>query len=289
MVNREKGIMGLRYNIALEGLVIQKIISNGRPGVGLGAINAAMTLDIPFAGWTPSGRYLDGEASLPSKRSRREFNKEEGNYVQRNVEASEGTLIFLQDTLIDDLITARDQTISFGNPWISIDLSNTGEFQASQTVHEWLSTHEINIIYVTGKITEEKSKLEKRTQNILEAVYYLGLIENNMTAPTSLLHYKDMVDPPASLEGAVSHTIANMSLKDCVTMANLSDTELTGLQGTLGDYIRQRLTFWYKAASFRASLDKAGIATLDEDAVVFFIIRRIWETLQKTHKMRVIK
>lgn len=269
--------------------MIQKIISTGQPGVGRGALNAAMALDIFFAGWSSTGQYLEGESLLASYRSLRTINEEGENYIKKNVDVSDGTLIVINGVLSGVPDSAQKKTMALDKPCLLIDLNKMGKFQASQSVHEWLTTHNIKILFVVGAVAEENSNIEQVTQSILEATYYLDLIENNMTAPSTLQGYQNIVDPPTSVENAVSQTILNMSLKDRVTMANLSEAELSGIQGTLGDYIRRKLPEWQKDPLFVSSLPKNEKSSSDGDALVFFMIREIWEALQETHKIRIVK
>jgi putative molybdenum carrier protein len=269
--------------------VIQKIISSGQSGVGRGALNAATALDIPYAGWTPTGHFMNGEP-LPEPYHLEEMLKvEEATYIEENVTASDGTLIIINGVLSGESVIARKKTMVSDKPFVLIDLGKMGSFQASQSIHEWLGTHGVTALYVVGATANESRKLEQATQNLIEATYYLDLIENNMTAPAKLHHYHDTMDAPSSIDNAVSQTISKMPLKDRVTMANLTESELIGLQQTLGEYIRRKLPLWRENQAFIASFRETENAKLEEDALIISIIRQIWEALRDTHKMRIIK
>lgn len=123
--------------------MIQKIISNGQPGVGRGALNAAMALDVSVAGWSPTGRYLEGESLLASYRSLRTINEEGDDQIEKNVDVSDGTLIVINKVLSGAPDSAKEKAMALDKPCLLIDLDKMGKFQASQSVHEWLTTHNI--------------------------------------------------------------------------------------------------------------------------------------------------
>ena len=269
--------------------MIQKIISSGQPGAGRGALIAATALDIPYAGWTPEGSFSNGDPFPKHDYLKNSINGKAAAYIEKNANAADGTLIIINGVLSGESAIAQDKTIAVEKPWLLIDLGKMENFKASQAIHEWLSAHGINRLYVTGASVGESQKIERVTQNMIEAVYYLGLIENNMAASATLSHDHGPDQTASSLEDAVSLTISNMSLKDRVTMANLSESELTNLQPTLGAYLRQMLPQWLKNPAFLSSLDDIEKTATKDDDLVFLIIRRIWTALSKTHKLRIIK
>jgi hypothetical protein len=266
--------------------MIRKIVANGRTGVARGALEAARTLDIPHGGWVLSddaaeNQFLSGLYHLQELKTH-----SLSKCIERSVKESDGTLIItFTDDLPDDALCARKSADKHHIPWLHINLGQTGDFEATQAIHEWLKEQNVQTIHVLGATGK---KAEKTTTGLLEAVYYLGLIESNMSAASTLAD-SSQESAPESVEEIVSRISAEMTLKDRVIVANLQEPQLELLQPTLGRHILNRLEFWEKtfAPAFSISeLENSGKADATIDAV---IIRRLWQQLQETHRIRMVK
>ena len=266
--------------------MIRKIISNGRTGVARGALEAARTLDIPLGGWILSDDAAETQFLSDLYNLQEVKTNSLSKSVERSVRESDGTLIItFTGDLPDDALCARKYADKHHIPLLHINLGQTGDFEATQTIHEWLKEQNVQTIHVLGATGK---KAEKTTAGLLEAVYYLGLIESNMTA-ASPLPDSPQESAPESIEEIVSRIAAEMTLKDRVIVANLQESQLELLQPTLGRHILNRLEFWEKtfAPAFSISeLENDGKADGSIDAV---IIRRLWQQLQETHRIRMVK
>ena len=107
-----------------------------------------------------------------------------------------------------------------------------------------------------------------------------------------LLH--SPVEPPPSaprtIDEAVDRLMSNMPLKDKITVANMSPVELPNLHLTLGGYILNNFGLLSGNTELMRScrMKAKTILQHDEDAVGI-IIDSLWDRLQQTHKLRVIK
>lgn len=270
--------------------MIRKIVSNGRPGVARGALDAALVLDIPHGGWKLPGDSTAVEP-LPDLYQLEEFKtKSLTKCEERNVKEADGTLILtFTDDLPDDALCARKSADKYHLPWLQINLARSGKFEAAQSIHEWLREHKIHVVHVVGATRgSSEKKADKLTTDLLEAVYYLGLIENNMTA-TAKAAALDRNAPPKSIDEIVSRISDEMSLKDRVVVANLQETQLELLEPTLGRYILAQVEHWQKSRAPAFSLSGVEEGSADVEDVSSAIIKRLWKKLRETHRLRMIK
>jgi hypothetical protein len=270
--------------------MIRKIVSNGRTGVSRGALDAAMDLDIPHSGWTICKDPAHKEP-LPEKYHLQEMKtKDIAKCVERNVKDSDGTLIIIfSDKLPDDALCAKKSAGKHHMPLLKINLSRMGEFEAAQAIHEWLKEYQVASLHVVGAIQGNSGEMvNQTTAGLLEAVYYLGLIENNMTGIATTVRHDQEV-PPTSIEDIVTRISTEMSLKDRVVMANLQEPQLELLQPTLGRYILRQLEQWQKAHAPTFSLSEIEPDAEGIDGISLKVTTQLWMRLRETHRLRIVK
>ncbi len=127
--------------------------------------------------------------------------------------------------------------------------------------------------------------------NILESVYYLGLVESSMTGDENAISPIQLqMEPPQSVAEAVKRLISSLPLKDNTTVANMSRNELPDLHLSLGVYIMNNFGLLSGNRELMKSCRSASKEILQhEEEAVTVIITALWEKLQQTHKLRVIK
>ena len=275
--------------------MIRKIISGGQTGVDQAALDAAIKLDVAHGGWIPKGRITES-GPLPEKYNLRETRS--SSYAERtakNVQDSDGTLIISRGLLTGGSEYTREMALKHKRPWLHIDLNQKAAFQAANAINQWILQNEIEILNVAGPRASKDPDIYKDAFNILESAYYLGLAETSMSGAGNL---KDLLQsqaepPPAAprtVDEAVDRLLSNMPLKDKTTIANMTHVELPNLHLTLGGYILNNFGLlsgnWELMRSCR-SKTKYNLEH-DEDAVGV-ILEALWEKLQQTHKLRVVK
>jgi len=270
--------------------MIRKIVSNGRNGVSRGALDAAMTLDIPHGGWTLNEDPAAGGPAPDRYRLRKMKTGSVAKCVERNVKAAEGSLILtFSDDLPDDALYARKIADKHHLPWLHINLGRVAEFEAAQSIHDWLKDRKIQVVHVVGATCgKAEGNVGKTTSDLLEAVYYLGLIENNM-AETYNPAQPQQEAPPESIDEIVSRISADMALKDRVIVANLHESQLELLQPTLGRYILDQIEHWQKRHVNDFSLSELEKEIVDIEDAAAAIINRLWKRLRKTHRLRMVE
>jgi len=271
--------------------MLEKIISGGQTGADQAALDAAIKLGIPHGGWLPKGRLTEN-GPLPPKYDLVELPT--ASYPERtkkNIRESDGTLILSHGTLAGGSEYTRKMALRYSKPVLHIDFHRMVPFDAAVVINNWMVDHDIRTLNVAGPRASSDPKIYRTAMDIIEAVSFLNLSENNpmLTAKP----WKDEIHPadlPHSVAEAVSDIIQGMNLRDRTAMANLTESELAPLQLNLGMYIRQQLNLWTTDDAFNQSCSQvAEEEGLDMSNIPMVIIKKIWRQLKATHRLRVIK
>lgn len=275
--------------------MIKKIISGGQTGVDQAALDVAIKLAVAHGGWIPQGRITES-GPLPAKYILKETGSSSyADRTEKNVQDADGTLIISRGLLTGGSEYTREMAIKHDRPWLHIDLSQMAAFQAAIAINQWILQNEIGILNVAGPRASKDPTIYKEASNILESAYYLGLAETSMSGAENL---NDLLQSPAeqpppaprTIDEAVDRLLANMPLKDKTTVANMSLVELPNLHLTLGGYILNNFGLLSGNRELMRScrMKAKTIFQHDEDAVDI-IIDALWERLQQTHRLRVVK
>jgi hypothetical protein len=275
--------------------MIKKIVSGGQTGVDRAALDTAIKLGIAHGGWIPRGRLTESGA-LPQKYQLKETSSSQYSVrTEKNVVDADGTLIISHGPLTGGSGYTREMAIRHSRPWLHIDLDRTAAFQAAAAISKWILQKKIEILNVAGPRASQDPAIYRDTLNILESVYYLGLVESSMTGDPNAnnpmqLQMKQPEKGPQSVAEAVERLISSLPLKDKATVANMSRNELPGLHLRLGGYIMNNFGLLSGNRELMKSCRSVSKEVLrhEEDAVTV-IITALWEKLQQTHKLRVIK
>jgi hypothetical protein len=97
-------------------------------------------------------------------------------------------------------------------------------------------------------------------------------------------------DYPESIEQAVEKLTGYLSLSDRVFFANLGEKDLSLVHSLLAPIVRDELGL---LSGNRALIDacrlRIGNPNLSPEEALSFLIRRFWETLRKTHALRIVR
>jgi hypothetical protein len=264
--------------------MISKIVSGGQTGVDRAALDVAIKLGISHGGWVPKGRKAE-DGIISDKYLLIETPTEDyKERTEQNVKDSNGTLIISRGALTEGSAFTRDMATKYKRPWIHVDLEKTNAFKAAQDIRIWIVRQKVKILNVAGPRASNDARIYELTMKVLEAVFYLDMIEVNMPD-------RDLAVPllPRRVEEAVERLIAELPLKDRIGIAKMTVEELGFLDPSLGEYIRGRFELWganselLKACSLK--LNRIHISEYDASLV---IIKALWETLRETHALRVI-
>jgi hypothetical protein len=275
--------------------MIKRIVSGGQTGVDRASLDVAIKLGIDHGGWIPRGRLTES-GELPQKYHLTETSSSQYSVrTEKNVVAAEGTLIISHGPLTGGSGYTREMAVKHGRPWLHMDLNQMAAFHAATAINNWILQKEIEILNVAGPRASEDPGIYQDTLNILESVYYLGLVESSMAGDDNVknpmqLQIKKSEKDPHDVAEAVERLIKSMLLKDKTTVANMSRDELPGLHLSLGGYIINSFGLLSGNQKLMNSCRSASKKILrhEEDAVSV-IIAALWEKLQQTHKLRVVK
>ena len=275
--------------------MIKQIISGGQTGVDRAALDAAIKLAIAHGGWIPRGRLTES-GPLPPKYHLKEIKSfSYSKRTEKNVIDADGTLIISRGPLTGGSEYTREMAVKHRRPWLHIDLSQTAAFQAAMTINKWILEKKITILNVAGPRASKDSAIYRDTLNIIESAYYLGMVESkgldSSTAKNSLdPQKKNKKTAPQNVDQAVKRLISDLPLKDKATIANMSPGELPTLNSTLGRYIINNFSLMSGNPNLIKSCQMASKTKIQhEEDAAGVIINALWEGLQQTHKLRVVK
>jgi hypothetical protein len=275
-------------------MMIEKIISGGQTGASRAALDVAIKLGLTHGGWITSGRISD-DGILPDRYCMKELSgRGYREQVRSNVRDSQGTLVLSHGAMWAHLDEIRRETVRQQHPFLHIDLRQQPDFSASRHINDWLLEYGIRVLFVSGAKASEDHAIYAKTVGILEAVFFLGLMEPDIAKPTGDSVTKgsrgSTASVPKTVENAVSQLEGLLSLRDRATIANLTEGELPSLYVSLGEYIRNNFRIPGDNQSLVESCRKrAGIQSLTDDDAVAFIIRCLWQSLSKSHRLRLVK
>jgi hypothetical protein len=273
---------------------IKKIISGGQTGADRAALDFAIDNDIPHGGWVPKGRLAE-DGFISNRYDVIEIDSPDYNVrTEKNIVDSDGTLILSHGELTGGSALTKSLARKHKRPCLHIDLNDVAEFEAAVEIMNWITQHGVETLNVAGSRASKDPGIYNTTLNILETVFYVGIIDDNMpdfiNKPYEMDGRESGRSMPSSVDEAVGRLIHEMPLKDKVVLAGLKEHELLHQFGSLDIYIRN----YYGLSSGNKKLmqscrEIAGRKSLDTDEAVFLIIRKFWEALKATHAIRRIK
>lgn len=273
--------------------MIEKIISGGQTGADRAALDAAIEIDIPHGGWVPRGRLAEDGMVPPAYQVSEVPSDSYAARTEKNVEDSDGTLIFSHGPLTGGSALTQELAEKHKRPSLHIDLNRVPAFKAAAMIAAWVVRHSVKTLNVAGPRASSDPHIYQKTKDILIAAYHIGTVESiRMQADgrfTKITAAPGPPEPPQSVAAAVERLILKMPLKDKTTMANMTMGELSGLDASLGHYIRTH--FGLSSAnsalleSCRSYSETNKLAADDAAAVIIFAL---WRHLQKSHKLRIV-
>jgi hypothetical protein len=274
--------------------MIKKIISSGQTVADQAALDVAMRLRLPYDGWIPKGRNTEiGE--LPEKYKLKEMPIDiYSGCVEQNVKDSKGTLIISYGKPTGALDYARKLTLNHGKQLLGIDLKQTIPFKAASLVNDWIQLGQIDSLYVVGPKASAHPDAWKHTRHIVEGAVLLDQMEappnSHITHFTQEEYLEKFPIQPKTVDEAVDQIITDMPLKDRVYMAHLKKGDLQALNLSLGIYIRDKLIKMdVNRELLESCIAVSGMDNLNEITAAYIIIEKLWEKLQETHRLKVIK
>jgi hypothetical protein len=274
--------------------MLKKIISGGQIGADQGALDAAIKYNFPHGGWIQKGRKTQS-GILPDKYKLEEMSV--AGYkdrIEQNVIGSDGTVIISHGDLSGGADYSMKMTKRHKRLTIHIDLKETPAFIAASKINTWIIENNIEVLNVTGSRTSEDSDIYKDTLYIIEGTILLGLVNAKAGERLTDFDRKELLDklpiPPKTVDEAVDRLISDLDLKDRIKIASMSLDELVNIHSALHIYFKNAFGLWSGNTELLAdcrSISKEPIYNEHEATIV--ILGVLWQKLQGTHTLRVVK
>jgi hypothetical protein len=283
--NRDAGAKQPFFQIP-DGDMLQKIISNGLNATARAALDTALHLDIAHAGWiakeeaTARNRAASPHdlQELPSRLE----------CLEKSVTSADGTLLLTRGEIDGELKACRDFAHNNGRHYLHIDLAMVPAFKASTVIADWLMQKQITVLNVAGPEADEAPDTYERTFRLLTSAFWL--CQDKLDTASTRESGRKRPGLPQSVAEAVSRLMTEMSLKDRTTLANMTAGELAKLNFSLGAFIRNEFGIWSGNDNLLASCrEVSGDPALPRKEAATVIIRKLWEELRRTHKLRIVK
>jgi len=274
--------------------MIKKIISGGQTGADQAALDTAIKLDIPHGGWLPKGRLTEA-GPLPEKYQLREMvSSSYPKRTEQNVIDSDGTLIFSHGELTGGSKLTLELAEKHSRPFLHVNLNQTASFDAARNISSWIQKNGIETLNVAGPRASSDSNIYKTVADILEALFYLNLMETGKSEKAEDLRRQEEKDIspnfPQTLDEAVERLINIMDLKDKVTVANMTEVEMESLYPRFGRYVIAKFGLLRgNDTLFRSCSHESKIKNPDDRDAAEIIIKGLWKKLRETHRLKIIK
>ena len=274
--------------------MVKKIISGGQTGADQAALDVAIKLGISHGGWIPKGRKTENGV-LDDKYQLKEI--ETGNYNERteqNVIDSDGTLIMSHGKLTGGSDCTREMALRHNRPWLHIDLNKTIAFQAARKIRSWITKNKLEVLNVAGPRASKDPAIYKATADVLETAFYLNLIDITMPDPFSTPDRRrveiEQDSFPQTFGQAADKLLSKLSLRDKTMIANIPEENLIDLYQALEVYMRNEVRLWLTSEVLLESCRSAsGKNDLSEHNASLIIIKTLWNKLQQTNVLRIVK
>ena len=151
--------------------MLKKIISGGQPGVEIAALDAALKLDIPHAGWAHK-RKRTKEGILPEQYNLKTIDVPSYHFrLEKNILDSDGTVILNHGQLILGSNIIKDFAKKHNKSCLYIDLTKCSLNHAISSIRKWITNNEIETVYFTGSKELDEFNIYEETARIIEGIF----------------------------------------------------------------------------------------------------------------------
>jgi hypothetical protein len=210
--------------------MIKKIISGGQTGADRAALDVAINLGIPHAGWISRGRKAE-DGPLSDKYELKEMPTDSySERTEQNVVDSDGTLIISHGSLSGGSAYTRKMAMKHGRLWFHTDLNKIPTFHAGILIEDWISKNGIETLNVAGSRASKYPLIYGPVTVILELAYNLEIGKDNRPEASFDVLKTDRPENenlPKTVEEAINFLISKLSLRDKSTIAKMSEDDLS--------------------------------------------------------------
>jgi len=150
--------------------MLEQIISGGQTGADRAGLDAAIQRGVPHGGWCPQGRRAE-DGPIPDRYQLREtYSFSYLVRTERNVQISDGTIIFTLGDLRGGSARTKDYAILHGKPWLHLQFDTLELFEIADTVKSFIATHSIRKLNVAGSRESTEPGIHERVCRIMDQV-----------------------------------------------------------------------------------------------------------------------
>ena len=173
--------------------MLKKIISGGKPGVELAALDAAIRLDIPHGGWCYRNRKTDGGV-LPKHYNVKEIdNPSYFERLEKNIIDSDGTVVLTYGQMAIGSKAIKDLADKYNTPLLNVNLGDHSLDHTVSLIRKWMTKHDIKAVYFTGSKTGHgrSPKIYDEVIQVIEGVCgvkrekFFGFLEEDETTDSA--------------------------------------------------------------------------------------------------------
>lgn len=249
---------------------LRKIISGGQTGADQGAVEAAIAYGFPYGGWVPKGR-------LPQADKLKEMPTDSCKKCNRqNVLDADGTVIISRGRLAGGFRDTLAFAGKLNKPCLHVDLNVSPVYLAASDIYRWTLENRISRLHVAGPSASKDPGIHEDVRYIIEGLILLTLAKAPAHGELADLSEGELIERIPSIRkqsvvnAVVEDLISDIPLDGRVTIANMSEDEITVLQAVFEEYVKNQM-------------DGTGDAEVDD------VMRVLWERLKRTHKLRIVK
>lgn len=149
-------------------MTVRRIVSGAQTGVDRAALDVALELGIPCAGWVPLGR-IDERGRIPDRypNLRETATADWDERTEANVRDSDGTLIMSRGSLTGGSAYTERVAVRLGRPHLHVDLGVLAEEQAAGEIRAWVDREAIEVLNVAGPRASKDADLHSRAMDVL--------------------------------------------------------------------------------------------------------------------------
>ena len=92
-----------------------------------------------------------------------------------------------------------------------------------------------------------------------------------------------------NIDDVVDRLILELSFKDKTKIANMSEVDLVKLNMSWGIYIRNEFRLEGNDVLLKSLKSYAGVNTMTPEQASYIIIKELWEKLQNSHVLKIVK
>ncbi len=275
-------------------MAIKKIISGGQTGADQGALDAAIKYSFPHGGWTPKGRKTEA-GPLPDEYKLNEMpSSSYPKRTEQNVIDSDGTVIITHGELTGGSKLTDKLAEKHYRPCLHIDLNKTPAFIAASIINAWIEIHKIEILNVAGSRASKDPEIYEDTKYIIQGVILLGLAKvqaDSLLTDNDISEYLEKLPvPPKTIDEAVDRVIADLNLRDKITLANMDLEDIVKFHSHLHVYFKNAFGLWAgnkELIDSCRSISKEPVSNETDATVVILAV--LWKKLRETHRLRAMK